>query len=59
MIHGRDESKQSEKRPVGRPVKRPMPEPIPDTPENIARIMMTTEPPEWTYQDEAGPDEDE
>jgi hypothetical protein len=27
-----------------------MPDPIPDTPENIARILMTTEPPEWTYE---------
>ena len=43
---------QPEKRPVGRPVERKMPEPIPDTPENIARILMTTKPPEWTYQDE-------
>ena len=30
------------KRPVSRPVERQMPEPISDTPENIARILMTT-----------------
>lgn len=38
----------------GRPPK-PMPERIPDTPENLARIIMTTPPPEsWDYlKDEA------
>ena len=39
------------KRPRGRP-SLPMPEPIPDTPENIARILMTTPPKkedEWEY----------
>ena len=48
----KDHKNQPKKRPVGRPVERKMPEPIPDTPENIAHILMTTEPPEWTYQDE-------
>ena len=36
----------------GRPVKKPMPEPIPDTPENIARALLTTPPKkedEWDY----------
>ena len=51
---------QPEKRPVGRPSEHQMPKLIPDTPENIARILMTTEPPEWTYQDEEQePDEQE
>ncbi len=48
-----------DKRTVGRPVERKMPEPIPDTPENIARILMSTEPPEWTYQDEESDNQDE
>ena len=36
----------------GRPVKNTMPEPIPDTPENIARALLTTPPKgedEWDY----------
>ena len=36
----------------GRPVEKPMPEPIPDTPENIARALLTTPPKkedEWDY----------
>ena len=40
------------KRPRGRPVKNKMPEPIPDTPENIARALLTTPPKkedEWDY----------
>ena len=40
------------KRPRGRPVKNTMPEPIPDTPENIARALLTTPPKgedEWDY----------
>ena len=38
-----------EPKPRGRPP-RQMPEPIPDTPENVARILMTTKPPtEWKY----------
>ena len=39
----------------GRP-SRPMPEPIPDTPENVARAIMTTPPKgreEWDYLKEA------
>lgn len=32
------------KRPRGRPVKYPLPDPIPDTPENIARALLTTPP---------------
>ena len=40
------------KRPRGRPVTNTMPEPIPDTPENIARALLTTPPKgedEWDY----------
>ena len=36
----------------GRPVTNTMPEPIPDTPENIARALLTTPPKkadEWDY----------
>ena len=36
----------------GRPVEKPMPEPIPDTPENIARALLTTPPKkdgDWDY----------
>ena len=36
----------------GRPRTHTMPDPIPDTPENVARILMTTPPPnesEWQY----------
>ena len=35
-----------------RPAKRDMPEPIPDTPDNIARALLTSpprEPDEWRY----------
>ena len=38
--------------PRGRPVKNTMPELIPDTPENIARALLTTPPKkedEWGY----------
>ena len=38
--------------PRGRPIKNTMPEPIPDTPENIARALLTTPPKkedEWDY----------
>ena len=38
-------------RKVGRPPK-PMPEPIPDTPENVARALMSSpprKPDEWDY----------
>lgn len=47
-----------DRRPRGCPVKRPMPlTPFPrDTLENsariLARILMTTPPPEWTYEDD-------
>ena len=36
----------------GRPTKHPLPDPIPDTPENIARAIVTTPPKnkdEWRY----------
>ena len=42
----------SNSKPRGRPVKNTMPEPIPDTPENIARALLTTPPKkedEWDY----------
>ena len=38
-----------------RPTKRDMPEPIPDTPEQIARALLTSpprEPDEWRYDTE-------
>ena len=44
--------KKETKRPRGRPVTNTMPEPIPDTPENIARALLTTPPKgedEWDY----------
>ena len=36
----------------GRPVEKPMPAPIPDTPENVARALVTTPPKgeaDWGY----------
>ena len=39
-------------KPRGRPVTNTMPEPIPDTPENIARALLTTPPKkdgDWDY----------
>ena len=42
----------NKKRTRGRPVEKPMPEPIPDTPENIARALLTTPPKkegDWDY----------
>lgn len=45
-----DESKR------GRPVEREWPEPIPDTPENIAKAVLSTppkKPDEWRYLQEA------
>ena len=41
---------------VGRPVERSMPDPIPDTPENIARALLTTPPKkegDWDYLKDA------
>ena len=38
--------------PRGRPVEKPMPEPIPDTPENVARALLSTPPKDegdWDY----------
>ena len=40
------------KKPIGRPPK-PMPESIPDTPENVAKALLTTPPKkqtEWKYR---------
>ena len=36
----------------GRPIEKPMPAPIPDTPENVARALVTTPPKDegdWGY----------
>ena len=36
----------------GRPIEKPMPAPIPDTPENVARALVTTPPKDegdWDY----------
>ena len=36
----------------GRPVEKPLPAPIPDTPENVARALLTTPPKDegdWDY----------
>ena len=41
-----------EKRSRGRPVEKPLPAPIPDTPENVARALLTTPPKDdgdWDY----------
>ena len=41
-----------EKRSRGRPVEKPMPAPIPDTPENVARALVTTprkDEDDWDY----------
>ncbi|MDE0068767.1 MAG: hypothetical protein OXO48_03570 [Caldilineaceae bacterium] len=53
-----DERNRQLKRPRGRPRTHPMPDPIPDTPQNVARILMTTPPPkesEWQYLKDAPP----
>ena len=42
----------NEKRGRGRPVEKPLPAPIPDTPENVARALLTTPPKDegdWDY----------
>lgn len=45
--------KKEPKKPRGRPVTRKMPEQIPDTPENVARALMTTPPPKkWAYMEQ-------
>ena len=45
------------KRPRGRPAVKRMPEPIPDTPENIARAIMTGPPKkEWDYLNQESDD---
>ena len=41
-----------ERRKRGRPVEKPLPPPIPDTPENIARAVLSTPPKrrkDWDY----------
>ena len=46
------EPEQPQKRGRGRPVEREWPEPIPDSPENIARALMSGPPKakdEWEY----------
>ena len=43
-------NKKPDQKPRGRPVEFPMPGAIPDTPENLARIVANTPPPEkWEY----------
>lgn len=40
------------RRQRGRPVEKPLPEPIPDTPENVARALVSTPPKDeddWDY----------
>ena len=42
----------NEKRGRGRPVEKPLPDPIPDTPENVARALVSTPPKDegdWDY----------
>ena len=49
-----------QKRRRGRPVEKEMPEPIPDTPENVARALLTTPPKdedEWDYLKDMAKDE--
>ena len=48
-----------EKRSRGRPVEKPMPTPIPDTPDNVARSLVTTPPKDeddWDYLKGREPD---
>ena len=43
------------KKPRGRPPIKEMPEPIPDTPENVAKALLTTPPKkeeDWEYMKE-------
>ena len=50
--------KKPSQRHRGRPRTHPMPDPIPDTPQNVARALMTTPPPkesEWQYLRDAPP----
>ena len=45
-----DKKDRAPQRPRGRPRTAPLPDSIPDTPQNVARILMTTPPPkesEW------------
>lgn len=42
----------TKKRSRGRPVEKPLPTPIPDTPESVARALLTTPPKgegDWDY----------
>ncbi len=53
-----DKSSKPPQRPRGRPRTHSMPDPIPDSPQNVARILMTTPPPkdsEWQYLRDAPP----
>ena len=48
----RGKAASAQPRPRGRPVKNKMPDLIPDTPENIAKALLTTPPKkqsEWDY----------
>ena len=47
-----DTQGETPRRGRGRPVEKPLPDPIPDTPENVARALLTTPPKnddEWDY----------
>ena len=53
-----DKSNKPPQRPRGRSRTHSMPDPIPDTPQNVARALMTTPPPkesEWQYLRDAPP----
>ena len=56
-LHDARDNRVTKKRKPGRPPK-PLPEPIPDTPENVARALLTTPPKrddEWKYLRPAKP----
>lgn len=56
---GNDTVNEPTKRFRGRPADHTLPVPIPDTPENIARAILTTPPKpdnEWRYLNEADDD---
>lgn len=53
-----DKGNKPPQRPRGRPRTHALPDPIPDSPQNVARILMTTPPPkesEWQYLKDAPP----
>jgi len=53
-----DKKNRTPQRPRGHPRIHPMPDHIPDSPQNVARILMTTPPlkeSEWQYLKDAPP----